>query len=161
MITVTGKIIGVEAVTRELATAAPKRAVTRLRRTVRALGLTLQRNVVLEKLQGGVLNKRSGRLARSINTRFTDTDASSTSTTGTALIYGRAWELGFTVPARDIFPKRAGALFWPGAAHPVRKVHQNARTEAPRSFLRSALEELRPQILRDLSAAMEGLGGGV
>jgi hypothetical protein len=66
--------------------------------------------VQLEKLSGQVLGKRSGRLVRSINTRFTDTEYSSTSSTGTALKYGRFWELGFHGLVQvKAFVRRSGA----------------------------------------------------
>lgn len=152
-----GRVIGAEAVERKFLITAPEDARTRVRLAIRGLGLTLQASVVGGALNGGVLNRRSGRLARSVNTRFSEAGDTISSRTGTTLIYGRAWELGFHVPERDIYPVNGGALFWPGAAHPVKHVHQPARTQAARPWLRPTLETMRPTIKATLSLAMRGL----
>ena len=154
---ITGRVIGSEAVQHRFRIAAPEEARARVKAAIRGLGYSLQAAVVGGTLAGGVLNRRSGRLARSVNTRFQESADTYRSLTGTALVYGRAWELGFHVPARDIVPVNAQALFWPGASHPVRAVHQPARTQAARPWLRPPLEAMRPVIRATLSAAMRGL----
>lgn len=153
-IQITGSIVGVEAVVARLGVTAPANAVARLRTTVHQLGIQLETKVKLEKLNGQVLKRRSGRLAGSINTRFVDTQDSSTATVGTALRYGRIWELTGS-PAYTITAIRKKALFWPGAAHPVKSVLHPA--QAPRPFLRPALDEMRTTIRAQLEAAMKGL----
>lgn len=123
-----------------------QRAVDGMRRTIHELGLELERLVKTRYLNGLALHRRTGRLARDVNTKFTSTATSETSTTGTKVIYGKAWERGFTIPAREIVPREKQALFWPGAKHPVRKVMQAGRHEAARPFLRPALQQMRPKI---------------
>lgn len=175
---VTGQVLGAEAVLTRLETTAPATAVTRLRKTIRRLGLGLERKVKLEKLSGQVLNKRSGRLVRSVNTTFTDSEYSSTSRTGTALSYGRFWELGFhgivNVPAHvrrqdsrsTLYNRRSTKAMrqqWIAAGIGVSqgisfvRAHTRRVDEAPRPWLRPALEEMRPQIRADLASAMRGL----
>lgn len=178
---VTGRVLGAEAVITRLETTAPATAVTRLRKTIRRLGLSLERKVKLEKLGGQVLNKRSGRLVRSVNTQFTDSEYSSTSRTGTALSYGRFWELGFhgivTVPAhvrernqgntwyryKRKAATRAERRMWDASGVGISqgitivRAHTRRVDQAPRPWLRPALEEMRPQIRADLASAMRGL----
>lgn len=57
---------------------------------------------------------------------------------GSNLPYARAVHDGR--PALTIVPKKKQALFWPGAAHPVRRVKQPARRGNP--YLARALQEL-------------------
>jgi hypothetical protein len=122
-------------------------------REMHALTIKLQRKVKEEKLSGQVLKVRTGKLHRSINQRVTAAGDSFLGRVGTNVEYGRAWELGFDVPARDIYPKNAQALFWPGARHPVAHVHQPARHQAGKPFLRPALDEMRPEIQFRLARA--------
>jgi len=122
-------------------------------REMRSLTIKLQRKVKEEKLSGQVLKVRSGRGRRSINQRVTVFGESVVGRVGTWVDYMAAWEKGFTLPARDIYPVKAMALFWPGAAHPVARVHQPARTVQARPFLRPALDEMRPEIQFRLARA--------
>lgn len=154
-ISITGTVVGAEAVIAQLGGAMPGQAIARMRDAVHALGFLLERKVKLEKLSGQILNRRSGRLNRSINTRFIDTATSSTASVGTSLKYGRIWELTGS-KAFTIVPVNKKALFWPGAAHPVRSVFHPA--QAARPFLRPSLEEMRPTIKSTLARAMQNLG---
>ncbi len=52
----------------------------------------------------------------------------------------------------DIVPNKAGALFWPGAAHPVAIVHHPGTAAQP--FMRPALDENKPQIEVILGASV-------
>lgn len=78
----------------------------------------------------------TGRLRSSIVSRTEGGGRSLGYVVGTNVNYAAAIEYG--VAERDIFPKGKKALFWPGAAHPVAKVHQKARPARP--FLRPAIE---------------------
>jgi phage gpG-like protein len=62
-------------------------------------------------------------------------------TVGSNLSYARAVHDGRK--ALDIKPKNKKALFWPGAKHPVRGVHQKARLGRP--FLQEAVEEMQAE----------------
>lgn len=147
-------IIGVERVEANFRMHWPAEARRRIADTVKALGFELETRVKTDKLNGGVLKRQSGRLSRSINTRFTETAMEFTSTTGTSLSYGRIWEV---TGSREftIVPRKKKALFWPGAAHPVRSVTHPA--QAPRPFLKPTLAEMRGTIRASLEAAMQGL----
>lgn len=69
---------------------------------------------------------------------------------GSNLPYARAVHDGR--PALTIRPKKKRALFWPGAAHPVRVVHQPARKGNPflvRALQQLAADPLPPEIRAD------------
>lgn len=149
-------VVGAERVRLQLGTEIPNTALSRLRAVIRGLGYELQRNVQTDKLSGGVLNRRSGRLARSINTSFSSTPTSETASVGTSLSYGRIWEVTGS-KAFVIVPKNKKALFWPSARHPVKRVLHPA--QAPRPFLAPALEELGPRIRSELESVVLGLQG--
>lgn len=78
----------------------------------------------------------TGRLRSSIVSRTEGGGRSLGYVVGTNVNYAAAIEYG--VAERDIFPSEKKALFWPGAAHPVAKVHQKERPARP--FLRPAIE---------------------
>lgn len=145
---ISGSVVGAERVVRRFSVTIPAEVRRRVGLTVRELGLTLERKVKLEKLQGQVLGRRTGRLVRSINTAYRETPETFTASTGTRLVYGRAWELGFhgIVHVREF--TRQGALV---RAH-TRRVDMNARP-----FLRSTLDEMRPVIRERIAAAFRGL----
>jgi phage gpG-like protein len=155
LIEIRGTVIGAETVVGRLSVLYPERALQRLRDAVRALGFLLERKVKLEKLSGQVLKRQSGRLVRSVNTKFVDTNTSSTAIVGTSLKYARIWEL---TGSREftIVPVNKRALYWPGAPHPVASVTHPA--QAPRPFLKPALAEMRPTIRATLERAMHNLG---
>jgi phage gpG-like protein len=153
-IRITGTVTGVEAVTQRLSTTKPAEARARLRIAIQKLGYQLQRNVVTNQLNGGVLARRSGRLARSINTRFLSAGDTEAAIVGTNLIYGRIWELTGS-RAYVIRPKIKKALFWAGAANPYRSANHPA--QSPRPFLKPALNAMRPQIRETLTEAMRNL----
>jgi hypothetical protein len=157
----TPQVLGLEAVQAKLLLGVPASVRARLLQTVTALTLELERHVKADYLTGQTLKVRTGRLRSSIHSEILDTPTSITGLVGTAVDYGRAWELGFQVPARTILPVKKKALFWPGAAHPVAQVNQPARTQAARPFLRPALDDMRQSIAKRIGAALSlgGLGG--
>ncbi|WP_098892268.1 HK97 gp10 family phage protein [Streptomyces sp. or3] len=63
----------------------------------------------------------SGRLRSSIVSRPEDRGRTYEITVGTNVVYARAIEEGRE--EMDIFPRTKKALYWPGAVHPVAKVH--------------------------------------
>lgn len=153
-IVIRGTVTGSEAVQRKLTITAPNTARQRMRLTVRRLTYMLEREVRSNQLNGGVLNRRSGRLARSINSTFADTTNSTTGSVGTPLLYGRIWELTGS-RAYIILPRNKRALAWPGGRHPVASAFHPA--QAPRPFLKPALHRMRPLIRTELDAAMRNL----
>ncbi len=126
--------------------------------------LRILAKVKAEKLTGEVLNVRTGRLRRSITTRMLD-EASDrpAGVVGTNVGYGAAWEYGFDRKIgagarggpRTLLGKARETYF---AKHPPGTKHY-----AERSFLRTALEEMRPAIGEEINAALGRaiVGGGV
>ena len=152
------KVIGAESVQSQMV-AISRRGQDRVRTAVRRQGLELLR-LVKQKLSDDVLHVRSGRLRRSINEQDQDDGTTFQASVGTNVVYGRAWELGFTRPARILQATKAKAIFWPGAAHPVRSVSQPAKTFAPRSFLASSLQARKVEIRIALLDAIKGAADG-
>jgi hypothetical protein len=75
---------------------------------------------------------------------------------GSALIYA-PYVVGGT-RAHTILPRTKQALFWPGAAHPVRSV-QHPGTK-PNPFMTDALTEVGPQIEERIVSHFEEVANG-
>lgn len=123
-------------------------AVERVRSRVQQLGLELLRKVKEEQLTGQALRVRTGRLRRSVNEQTTVAGETITSTTGTNVDYGRAWEMGFD--------RRVG----PGARGGVIQPHRHSKAAAAvkhydaRPFLQPAIAEMRDRIFQQLSTGL-------
>jgi hypothetical protein len=158
---------------------------------IEGAGVKLEANVKSDWLSGRALHRQSGRLASSVNTRFRSNDRSATSNTGTNVVYGAAWELGFMrndlgaragyarrQKSRDVYGRvsldvarvsKSGKIITTRRAktaqgvafvsNRLRKVGAE-KWQPARPFLRPALEELRPSILRDIRNALEEGKGG-
>ncbi len=132
-----------------------------LRRIVR-LTADLQRHVVEDKLAGQALAIRSGGLRRSIAQAIEEQRGEILGRVGLegSVPYGAIHEFGGRTPAHAIQPGRARVLafgkdgktvFAARVAHPGSAIPE-------RSFLRTALAELTPEIHAALAAAVaEGL----
>lgn len=55
--------------------------------------------------------------------------------------YAAIHELGGQTPPHDIVPREKHALYWEGAAHPVKKVHHPGSVIPERPFIRPAIEQ--------------------
>lgn len=155
---ISGYIIGDKALVARLVNA-PERVKRELDPTVQRLGFALEARVVQTKLSGQVLKRRTGRLASSITTgspetrsRFVSTPLTAYAYVGTNVSYGKAWELGFTrrvgAGARG-GPKLTGkSLQTYFAKHPP-----GTKAYPARPFLAPSLQEMRPQIVAELTAA--------
>jgi phage gpG-like protein len=123
-------------------------------RAVTRLGFQLESRVK-QKLSGEVLNVRTGVLRSSVNTRIQETASEITASVGTNIKYGRYHEYG--VPhSWEIRPKSARVLaFQAGGASifAARVIHPPL---PERSFLRSALREMRTKIQEGLREAAVG-----
>lgn len=102
--------------------------------------------------EGGQTLIKSGRLRSSINYQAGRSQVAY----GTNVAYAAPLFLGATIPPRVIKPKTAKALFWPGAAHPVKQVNHPGAEIPPRKFMPDA-ETLDWAEVR--SAIMEHLTG--
>lgn len=137
-----------------------------LREEVQRLTLKLLRKVKQEKLSGQVLNVVTGRLRRSINQRVEEQGAHITGYVGTNVRYARIHEFGgtFLLPPRERktywkmdkegnlkgFAKKSKANF--EMTHAARSVGTYV-TMPERSFLRSALAEMKNDIQKGLRSA--------
>lgn len=131
----------------------------RLVATIGRLTLQLLREVKAGKLSGQVLQVRSGRLRRSINQRLVQQDPwQIAGYVGTNVCYGRRHELGFTgsEPVRQHL--RTLTQAWGRPLRTPRSVsvrsHSRRVSVPPRSFLRSALRDMAPDIRHALQAAV-------
>jgi phage gpG-like protein len=128
-----------------------------LSRTVQRLAIKLTAHVKQNKLTGQVLKVRTGTLRRSINHQVTETPTSTLASVGTNLSYAAIHEYGFegVVNVRAHL-RLAKVVFGRALATPVvQHVGAHARhVNMPRrSFLRSALKDLKPEIMAQLEAA--------
>jgi phage gpG-like protein len=146
----------------------PSRAHTALEKKIRDLTIRLQRHVVTDKLQGQVLNVKTGRLQRSISQAVTSDATSVTGIVSTAVKYAAIHEYGGVIhmPARISKVYRAldaKGEFRNGGRF-VKQSRSNFMTEhetkaydihmPTRSFLRSALKDMREDILQDIDQAV-------
>lgn len=83
-----------------------------------------------EKTQGKILTRHS-HLRNSVNHRPSSHDV----LVGTNLPYAAAHQFGADIPATTIRPRLKKALFWPGAAHPVKSVTTKGHHLDARPFL--------------------------
>lgn len=156
-----GELLGGDELKRRFSDAAPK-FTGLLGASISRLVLTLQRNVKADKLSGQVLKVRTGRLRRSINMRMEGVGTEQVSgIVGTNLSYARAHEYGFTGVVNVKQSMRMVKQAFGRAITPV-QVQVSAHTRKvdlpERSFLRSAMAELEPQIKAEIrGAVMEAL----
>jgi phage gpG-like protein len=111
-----------------------------------------------QKLAGGVLNPRTGALARSIVTTIEDSSADiavSIATSGD-LKYAAIHEFGGTIPPHQIVPDKASALAFAidGKQVFATRVKLPAVTMPERSYLRSSLAEMAETIREELRGAV-------
>lgn len=139
----------------------PPQVVEMVAKKVRALATNLQRHIVADKLQGQVLNHKTGALGRSIQT---ETATSGDVTTGRVFSagdvkYAAIHEFGGRTPPHDIFPKKAEALaFMAGGQMVFAKVVHHPGSNIPeRSFMRSGLFDMSEEIVAGIrEAAVKG-----
>jgi phage gpG-like protein len=105
---------------------------------------------VQQKLAGGVLNPRTGALARAIIATIdeTATGVAVTLATNGDVKYAAIHEFGGTIPPHEIVPDKAKALAFllGGKQAFAARVNLPAVTMPERSYLRSSLEEMADEI---------------
>ena len=106
-------------------------------------------------LTGKYLNVRTGLLRNSTFSRTSFSTNEIKGTVGTNAWYGKLWHNGWTRPDLTILPTKKKALFWKGAAYPVSRVNQKARTFEPRPYLTDALEARKDDITQRILRAVE------
>jgi len=132
----------------------PQDLASRLATVVATLAQTLYDRVE-ENLSGAVLQRRSGRLASSIVQEI-DGLTASVGFDPAAVPYGAAQEFGADIRAHLIAAKNARALSFVVAGKRVfaRRVMFPGAHLPERSFLRSALTDLAPEIGAEIAAAV-------
>lgn len=146
---ITGTVIGGEAAIARF-NAMPGRLRQELVAGIGRAVLKLQARVKDGKLSDEVLHVRSGRLRRSITGRVTQDADRVTGIVGTNVIYGRVHEYGFegVVTVREHLRRAVS-----GAAVNVR-AHSRHMNLPQRSFLRTALAEMAPEIRTEFEQAV-------
>lgn len=169
MIEITAKIVGSYLVQAKLAQISANRR-ERIRKTVNALGITLQNKVNTEYLHGprptNLAVGRTGNLSRNISCTQDKGDGVNTftSSVGTNVPYGRYWELGFT---RKVgFGARGGPknkLTQYGEQRAIIRSYQKygnsprqMKQFAARPFLQPALADMKDEIRARLAGALIG-----
>jgi len=125
---------------------------------VTSLALRLEKLVKTGKLNGQVLNRISGRLARSINNKVTVTANSVFAKVFSAgdVKYAAIHEYGGQTAPHIIEPKKAQALAFMGAGGMVfaKKVNHPGSKMPQRSFMRSALRDMSTEISLGMKKAV-------
>jgi phage gpG-like protein len=139
----------------------PAQVVDMVAKKIRALTINLQHHIVADKLQGQVLQHRSGALGRSIQP---ETTTSGDVTTGEVFSagdvkYAAIHEYGGQTKPHDIVPVKAEALaFMMGGRQVFAKIVHHPGSKIPeRSFMRSGLMDMADEIVAGIrDAAIEG-----
>lgn len=124
-------------------------AVAGVARMVTRLGLDLQSNVQQNKLSGQLLRVRSGKLRGSIAARTEESGTAVTASVYSDLDYAAAQEYGFfgTVGVRASLRQVKEAFGRPIVPKTIAVGAYQRRMDLPqRSFLRSALDDMSPEI---------------
>ena len=119
-----------------------------VRTTTRSLTITLLRKVKEEKLNGQILKNKTGRLSRSVTDRYAESANAFSGEVFTNVEYARIHEYGGQTKPHIILPKnkRALAFIMGGKDIVVKSVHHPGSKFPERSFMRSALAEMKPTI---------------
>lgn len=128
-----------------------------LARSITQLGIDLRRNVRQDKLSGQVLRSRTGALKSSIDLRVDQGARIVSASVFTDLRYGAAQEYGFagTVSVGASLRWIREAFGRPIAEKTITvRAHSRRMDLAERSFLRSALEDMTPEIRDEVEAAI-------
>ena len=153
---ITAYIVGDQQVLERLR-AVPDAVNSGLLRAITQLGIELQRDVQQDKLSGQVLRSRTGALKSSIDLRVDQNGGAITANVFTDSRYGGVQEYGFagTVSVRASLRRITEAFGRPIGEKTISVRAYDRRVDLPeRSFLRSALEDMRPAIRDGVEAAL-------
>lgn len=138
-----------------------------LKLKITMLTLKLEKHVKANKLNGQVLNRISGRLARSIASKVVDTPESIVGSVFSSgdVKYAAIHEFGGQTAPHLIVPKKANMLAFTGKSGNqvfARQVNHPGSKMPKRSFLRSALTDMSAEIQRGMKeAVIKGAQGAV
>jgi phage gpG-like protein len=151
---ITGEVIGGEVLAKKLLRIGP---ITRDRLATVILRLTikLQGIVKQDKLSGQVLRAPTGTLRRSITQKVIKTDSSIVGIVGTNVPYARPHEFGFKGNVTVQEHLRTIKVAWgreirSGPIQIAVRGHTRRVNMPERSFLRSALREMTPEIEKEM-----------
>jgi phage gpG-like protein len=158
---IVAQVVGAESVVSKFQTLPPQ-IHAKVKDRMQRLVMTLLTKVKEEKLNGQVLRNLSGTLYRSINQRVDDQGSSITGSVGTNLVYARAHEFGVDQEVQIREHLRTVTMAWGRELKEpvicIVSAHQAHMHLPERSFLRSALEDMRPQVREQLLQAMRESG---
>lgn len=154
---IAAELIGAERVVAFMALL-PEKAMAAIKADVSRLAITLLRKVKEEKLSGQVLKNQTGTLRRSISQKVEASAQEVVGSVGTNLSYAAAHEFGFNGPVNvkahlRMVKKAWGKTIKSPKEHPVRAFTRQMHLPE-KSFLRSAMAEMAPEIREGLEAAM-------
>ena len=125
------------------------------------VGFDIQQHVTTQKLSGQVLNRRTGRLRNSINSRVTTGPSEVSASVGTGVQYAAAHEYGVQRNVVVTVHHRMQTMAWGKPMKNPREVLVNqhvAHMNLPeRSFLRSSLQDKKEVEFQRVRAAMNEL----
>lgn len=134
-----------------------------LRGTVKDLGIKLQNKVKSEKLSGQVLNIRTGKLNRSIMEVLVEGDQAISSVVWSNLgapSYASFWEFGFNGSQTIRAHLRMMTTAFGKTVKEPRKIlvpsYSKQVNQPARSFLRTALRDMEPEINDSIDRAVDG-----
>ncbi|WP_207000738.1 hypothetical protein [Trinickia mobilis] len=147
------KVTGADKVVAQLRAITP-RVRTALEQKIQRLTIQLQRKVVADKLQGQVLNVRTGRLQRSIDQAMVSTGDDILGVVSTNVVYAKPHEYGFqgTVTVKAHL-RTITQAFGKQLKDPVQVNvgSYSMKMNLPeKSFLRSALADMSDQITQGI-----------
>lgn len=152
-----GTVVGDKEIARRFR-ALPDGIRSRVTESIGRLVLKLQRKVMQEKLSGQVLKVRTGTLRRSIDQRLVTDNGAVSGIVSTNVKYGKAHEYGNTETVTVKEHVRLVKQAWgKQLKHPVWatvKSHAMRQNIKEHSFLRSALADMKPEILAELDKAV-------
>lgn len=155
---ISSRVIGVDAVAKKLA-ALPDHIKDEVKRSLVGVCLKLVAKIKSEKLSGQVLNVKTGTLRRSISYQVVDNANELTAQVGSNVAYAAAHEYGFhgTVSVREHL-REIKQAFGKSLKEPktvMVRAHSMRMNIPERSFLRSAIEEMAPEIQQQIAAAVQ------
>lgn len=134
-----------------------QKVITNVEQSIGRLTLKLLTRVKVNKLSGQVLNVRTGRLRRSITYVVNKTPSRITGIVGTNVEYARAHELGFSGEVSVKAHLREIKKAWGKDITPRTvevRTHSRQVNLPAKSFLRSAMEEMTPEIIQTLQQSI-------
>lgn len=138
----------------------PSMITSRLERVTLRFCLELSARVKARKLSGQVLNVQTGRLRRSIHHEVRVNGNRVMGAVGTNVVYARMHEFGGTVQ-RSAHNRLIRSAWGRPLRYPVwQSVRAHAARFPERSFLRSALAEMRGDYRKRIDAAVRQLSAG-